>query len=108
MRFEITIADAEYRGTPRKAGEFTNRQTGEVIPFGDLHKFEWEDADGVLQAVEFAQKACDEAADFDVQKLKRGERVSIELTVGESKNGGGMYVMPRSIRRLSAQVRAAS
>jgi len=105
MKLPFTLPLAEYRGTTRQAGSFDNEQ-GVTINFSERVRFEYEDADGVLQDIEFGLPQLDEVATFDVTKLARGELVTLSGEVGEGRRG--IYVRPLSITRNASSARAAS
>jgi hypothetical protein len=100
-RYPGVVLDAEFRGLARKAGEF--ERGGEVVTFGSLYSFEYEDAEGVTQTIELSARTLDNAAgDFDAAKATRGTRVRLTLTV-MVKDG---YALAEKIEPARAAVAA--
>jgi hypothetical protein len=94
------MLDAEYRGVA-PAGEYTDRETGEVRQRQPVLKFEVAMPDGDVETIELRANACDQAADFDPLSLKRGEYVHVTGVVRDGQYG--VAVIPSTIRRKSGK-----
>jgi hypothetical protein len=104
-RYPVALSDAEYRGVAQKPREYTNRD-GQDRVAAERHLFEYE-IDGERSSIEIPLQQLDEAADFDVGKLKTGDRLDIIGFCGEGSYG--MYFRLSTLRRVGAAgaVRAA-
>jgi hypothetical protein len=104
-RYPVSLADAEYRGVAQKSREYTNRD-GQDRVAAERHLFEYE-IDGERSSIEIPLQQLDEAADFDVGKLKRGDLVDLVGFCGEGSYG--MYFRLSSLRKAATAgaVRAA-
>jgi hypothetical protein len=107
MRLPVTLV-AEYRGQA-PASEFTDRDTGEVVSLAPNYKFEVELPDGDVAVWAVREGQLDDAADFDVAKLAKGERVTIVASVVLQDRGSkrDSYIAPHKITRVTSNGRPA-
>jgi len=100
MRIPFVIEDAEYRGPVRLGGSFDG-DDGVSVSYTGKHRFEYDDADGVLQEVELSEAQCDRAQPpFDVTTVKRGDLFAIR-GVFVVKDG---YPVVQEVRPKEAKV----
>lgn len=105
MRFGVSF-DAEYRGSaPARDYERFKRDADgnptavrETAHAVEVLKFEQVLPDGDIDILEMrVGPDVDQAADFDVKALKRGEDVAIVGIIADGRYG--MYLRPTTIRR---------
>jgi hypothetical protein len=102
-RYPGVALDAEYRGVSRLQGDFTTAE-GEKVAYGQAHKFEYEDPDGVVRELSLSEQALDKVAGFDINKVKRGDHFRLTLTV-VVRDG---YCLPESVVPANGRVSAAA
>lgn len=90
----------EYRGLGGQPGEFADRETGEMIAYSEKHRFEYEDASGVIGHLELRSSKIDQVAAFNVDDLNKGDYVRIEGVVTVRDDGG--YFTPQKVERCKA------
>jgi hypothetical protein len=108
MRIPFTT-EAEYRGQA-PAGSFKDSATGEEIDYAPGLRFEVDMPDGDVDTWTFRQNRLDEAADFNVGELKKGDKVVLtgDATCG-LKDKERSYVRVHSCQRAGAKsLRAAA
>jgi hypothetical protein len=80
---------AEFRGLARKAGEFTDRETGELVQYGPLLRFEVEIA-GVTSELPVRSRDLDNASPaIDYSGLAKADTVKLGGYVQLADRGSG-------------------
>jgi hypothetical protein len=103
MRLPVSLT-AEYRGVDGLAGE--TEIEGAHITYGDRHRFEFQQPDGTIDTLSLRVGKLDQAANFDVSKLKPGEFVKIDGIAGDGQRG--MYFQPVTVVKTDARQLAAA
>lgn len=103
--------DAEYRGREAEGGSFTAEDTGEVREYGPSFRFEYTTPDGDVVLVSLRSGGrTEEAADFDLDALKKGDFVRVEglAVMAERGSNRDSYFQPTRIVQIKASERLAS
>ena len=88
-----TAVKAVYMGVARNAGEFPDRDTGEVISYGKNHLFAFESAEGVTQTLTVSEKDLDQVRGFKIDSIKKFSEVAIhgEVTLNTGKGARSYF-----------------
>lgn len=97
---------AEYRGQ-QPGGDFTDRQTGEVVTYGPKLKFENEGPDGDVSLLAFRESDFDKCSPpFDASTLAKGDEVEMvcQIVIGE-RDSDRSYIRPLSVMPAAVATR---
>lgn len=83
-----------FLGKSREAGDFVS--DGEKISYGDAYEVAFESSEGLTQTVRIAEKAFDDAGDFDVRKCPKFQALQVLGDVNLRDSGGSFR--PSQIR----------
>ncbi len=103
--------DAEYRGREAEGGSFNDPETGELREYGPSFRFEYTTPDGDVVLVSLRSGGrTEEAADFDLEALKKGDFVRVEglAVMAERGSNRDSYFQPTRIVQIKASERLAS
>lgn len=88
-----TVLSAVYMGVDRQAGEFTDRNTGEVISYGRNHLFAFDAADGTTQTLSVSERDLDQVKGFKIDSVKKFAEVALhgEITLNTARDGKSYF-----------------
>jgi hypothetical protein len=108
LRLPVRV-EVEYRGA-RPGGEFVDKETGEVVPFGPSLRFEYESDDGEPVLIPLGSKQLDKASGSDkLGELEKGDRIVLvgSAMIADRNSQRDSFFVVESVERLASTARTA-